>query len=140
MRFLTSSANEIYYLLKYAVKNQNGVESEAALTVSPHTKTLENETELEDERTRPQLEYGRIAPMAYAKSNLHEFSVVTAVHCLVHGPKFVTSHDFQQLHLECHLSDKNVDASILKILKAEDSYTPVRVTHNYTLRPIGFEN
>ncbi len=78
--------------------------------------------------------------MAHATSNLHEFSAATAVHCLLHGPKFVTSHDFQQIYLECHLSDKNEDAIILNILKAEDSCTPFRVTENYTLRPIEFEN
>ncbi len=84
--------------------------------------------------------YVQIASIAYARSNLHEVSAVTAVHYLLHGTTFVSSHDFQTLHLGCHLSDINKGASFLKILKSEDSYILFRVTENYTLRQVELKN
>ncbi len=93
--FLTSSGNEIYYVLKYVVKNQSPVDNIAALTLSAYTKKLEKEKELKNERTRTQLAYGQIASMAYARSNLHEVSAVTAFFIWLHGTTFVSSHGFQ---------------------------------------------
>ncbi len=122
------------------MKNQNAVDNIAALTLSAYTKKLEKEKELKDERTWKKLVYGRIGSMAYARSNLHEVSAVNAVHYLLQGTTFGISHDFQPLHLACHLSDVNEDASFLNILRAEGSYVPIQITQNYTVRPIELED
>ncbi len=34
-----------------------------------------------------------------------EVGAVTAVHYLLHGTTFVSSHDFEKLNLEAHLND-----------------------------------
>ncbi len=60
VRFLTSSTHEMYYVLKYFVKNQNTVDNRAALTLLSYTKNLDKVKELEDVKKRTQLVYGRI--------------------------------------------------------------------------------
>ncbi len=104
VRFWTSSTHEIYYVLKYVVNNQSAVDNIAAFTLSSYTKKLEKEMELKDERTKTQLVYSRIASMAYARSNRNEVGAVTAVHYLLRGTTFVSSHDFQTLHLGRHFA------------------------------------
>ncbi len=72
--------------------------------------------------------------MAYARSNLHEVGAVTAVHYLLHSTTFVSSHDFQALHLCRHLQDLNKEESYITVLKKDDSYVPFNITQNHTLR------
>ncbi len=101
---------------------------------------MEKEKEFKEERTKTQLVYGRIASMAYARSNLNEVGAVTAVHYLLHGTTFVSSHDFQTLHLGRHLQDLNEEEGYLTVLKKDNLYVSFNVTQNYNLRPKELEN
>ncbi len=126
IRFLTSSAHEIHYVLKYAVKNQ--IDIATAVTLASYMKKLEKEKESTDERNKTQLVYGSIASTAYARSNMHEVGAVTAVHYFLHGRTFVSSHDFEKLHLGRHLNDLNESENSMTILKNDGTYFPFNIT------------
>ncbi len=131
------------HLIKYTTfrnTNQNAIDNIAALTLSSYTKKLEKETEFRDERTETQLVYGRIASMAYARSNLNEVGVVPAVHNLLYGTTYVRSHDFQTLHFCRHLQDLTEEEGYLPVLKKDDLNVSFNVTQNYNLRPKELEN
>ncbi len=63
---------------------------------------------------KTQLVYGRIASMAYPRSNIYEVGAVIAVYYLLHGTTFVTSHDFQTLYQSRHLQDLNNEEGYLQ--------------------------
>ncbi len=71
--------------------------------------------------------------MAYARSNINEVGAVTAVHYLLHGTRFVSSHDFQALHFGLFLQDLNDEEVYLTILKKDDSYVSFNVAQNHNL-------
>ena len=52
-----------------------------------------------------QIFYGHIGSMAYTRSELNEVSAVMAVYYLFNGTSFVSSHDYQILHLGRHLNN-----------------------------------
>ncbi len=103
-RFLLCCAHEIYYTIKYVVKDQKSIDNVAAITLASYTKRLEREREIKELSTAQSV-YGRIASMAYARSEMVEVGAVTAVHYLLHSTTLVCSHDFQSLHLGRHLTD-----------------------------------
>ncbi len=139
MRFLISSAHEIYYVLKYAVKIQNSIDNIAAVTLSAYSKKLEIGKHYKEQRTQTQLVYGRIAPMAYARSELNEVGAVTAVNYLLHNTTFVCSHAFEPLHFGRHINDLDGNVNTLSLIKQDDSYFAFNVTQNYTLRLVELE-
>ncbi len=122
VRFLASSTHEISYVLEYVVKNQNEIDNIAALTLSLCTKNLRKEKEFKNERTKTQLLYGRIAFIAYGRSNRNEVGAMAGFCCLLNGTPFLSSHDFQTLPLGRYLQDLNEEESYRSILKKTESY------------------
>lgn len=78
VRFLLCCAHEIYYTIKYVFNDQNTIDNIAAITLSSYTKKLEKEKNNHVDRTTAQTVYGRIASLAYARSDLIEVGAVTA--------------------------------------------------------------
>ncbi len=66
--------------------------------------------------------YGRIAFIAYGRSNLNEVGAVAGFRCLLDGTPFVSSHDFQTLPFSRYLQDLNEEESYRTILKKTESY------------------
>ena len=140
VRFLVSSAHELYFAIKYSVKDQQEIDKIAAISLAAFQKKVEKEKLSEEPKTCTKIAYGRLASMAYARSELIEVEAVMAVHYLLHGTAFVCSHDFQTLHLGRHLIELSEIEHEISLIRVDGTYNPFNVTMNYKLRPLDLEN
>ncbi len=138
-RSLFCCAHELYFTIKYVVKDQKSIDNVAAITLASYTKRLERERKNKDLSTA-QSAHGRTASMAYTRSEMVEVCAVRAVHYLLHSTTLVCSHDFQSLHLGRHFTDVEEAESDVGIVPYGDSYIAFDVTANYKLTPLELEN
>ncbi len=84
--------------------------------------------------------YGRIACMAYDRSNRNEVGAVTAVCYVLHDKTIVRSHDFGACYLRRNLRDLIRQDGYVVIFEKDDTYVSFQVTQSITLRPIKHGN
>ncbi len=112
------------------MKDQNSIDTIAAITIASYTKRLEREN-TRKQISQAQTVYGLIAAIVYARSEMVEVGAVTAVHYLLHGTTLVSSHEFQSLHLGRHLNDLKETESNVRIILLLDSMSQQTINDDH---------